>query len=145
MCPWGGHCSVSFCVRHEMCVCVLRPCACGCTVWGGCIQSDQKQSAPVQSASVPTFTHTRRGTQVCQGAQTYTYTHLDTCRIHIQTRTFSHISHPPILRHPVRPLTIGQDPEPSASPSRLKGPFGKAGVWGKCSLCNVHWFSGMED
>uniref|UniRef100_A0A8C8DYZ0 Epiphycan n=2 Tax=Oryzias sinensis TaxID=183150 RepID=A0A8C8DYZ0_9TELE len=42
-----------------VCVCVLRP----CTVWGGCTQSDQKQSAPVQSASVPTFTHTRRGTQ----------------------------------------------------------------------------------
>ena len=118
-------------------------CVCVCTVWGGRTASDQKQSALVQSVSVPTFTHKRQGTQVCHSAQTYTYIHT-----HTHTHTYTHLSHtkhtnPPSSRHPARPLTIGQVPEPSASPSRLKGPFGKAGDRGKRSWCYLsRWLSG---
>ena len=153
--PLGGHSlSLSLCVWCVcVCVCVsvwqgracvcLCVCVCVCTVWGGCTASDQKQSALVQSVSVPTFTHKRQGTQVCHSAQTYTYTH-----IHTHTHTYTHLSHtkhtnPPSSRHPARPLTIGQVPEPSASPSRLKGPFGKAGDRGKRSWCYLsRWLSG---
>lgn len=138
--------SVSLCLMCAcVCMCVYsvcnvwEGCACGCTVWGGCTLSDQKQSALVQSVSVPTFTHKRQGTQVCQSAQTYTYTHVYTLVKFTHTH-FSHTSHthPPSSRHPVRPLTIGQVPEPSASPSRLTGPFGKAGDGGKSFWCYLH-------
>lgn len=73
----------------------------------------------------------------------HTHTHTPTHLSH--SRTHTHLSytsrtrtHPPSSRHPARPLTIGQVPEPSASPSRLKGPFGKAGDRGKRSWCYLH-------
>lgn len=95
----------------------------------GAFQSDQKQSALVQSASVPTFTHKRQGTRVRRSAQTYTHTqtHLDTCRIHAPAHT-SHTFHTythqpacPSVRPPSLqpPCTTPQPLAESRSPQHL--------------------------
>lgn len=96
----GGLCSLFLCVSDVclyVCVCVqcLRgSCMCVCTMWGGCTPSDQKQSALVQSVSVPTFTHKRQGTRVCQSAPTYTYTHTLTHLSHSHTYTVHTLNTP---------------------------------------------------
>ena len=57
---------------------------------GGGLQSDQKQSAPLQTVSVPPFTHPRQGTR-SGGSRPYTHTHQHTFTpIHAHTYTHTH-------------------------------------------------------
>lgn len=150
--------SVSLCLMCAcVCMCVYsvcnvwEGCACGCTVWGGCTLSDQKQSALVQSVSVPTFTHKRQGTQVCQSAQTYTYTHVYTLVKFTHTHTF-HTLHTRTL--PLQGTLCDLSPlAKSRSPQHLhhgwRDHSGKqeteVRVFGAIFILLVEWLFGAED